>query len=70
MESIKLKIRSYLICTLFPDSIPFFNDINIVFYFFQQKWVPRWGYGSKNDIKQDWVIEVPGNVGKSYTVLD
>ncbi|XP_022089400.1 ribosome biogenesis regulatory protein homolog [Acanthaster planci] len=27
----------------------------------QQKWVPRWGYGSKNDDKKDWVLEVPDN---------
>ncbi|XP_072043881.1 ribosome biogenesis regulatory protein homolog [Amphiura filiformis] len=28
----------------------------------QKKWVPRWGYGSKNDLKQDWLLEVPGSV--------
>ncbi|XP_071966046.1 ribosome biogenesis regulatory protein homolog [Antedon mediterranea] len=26
-----------------------------------QKWVPRWGYQSKGDLKRDWVLEVPQN---------
>ncbi|XP_071797621.1 ribosome biogenesis regulatory protein homolog [Asterias amurensis] len=27
----------------------------------EKKWVPRWGYGSKNDEEKDWVLEVPAN---------
>ncbi|XP_038068264.1 ribosome biogenesis regulatory protein homolog [Patiria miniata] len=27
----------------------------------QKKWVPRWGYGSKNDESRDWMMEIPDN---------
>ncbi|XP_077980410.1 ribosome biogenesis regulatory protein homolog [Glandiceps talaboti] len=27
----------------------------------EKKWVPKWGYQSKNDLKKDWVLEVPSN---------
>ncbi|XP_072167794.1 ribosome biogenesis regulatory protein homolog [Diadema setosum] len=27
----------------------------------EQKWIPRYGYKSKNDLKRDWMLEVPDN---------
>ncbi|XP_006814819.1 ribosome biogenesis regulatory protein homolog, partial [Saccoglossus kowalevskii] len=28
----------------------------------QKKWIPSWGYQSKNDLKKDWLLEVPTNI--------
>ncbi|XP_781111.1 ribosome biogenesis regulatory protein homolog [Strongylocentrotus purpuratus] len=27
----------------------------------EEKWIPRFGYKSKNDLKKDWLLEVPAN---------
>ncbi|XP_041473174.1 ribosome biogenesis regulatory protein homolog [Lytechinus variegatus] len=27
----------------------------------EEKWIPRYGYKSKNDLKKDWLLEVPAN---------
>ena len=38
-------------------------DVTVLFHL-TKEWKPRWGYKRINDIKQDWLIEVPDNAGR------